>query len=153
MNCYCFKAVLHDKVHYRVINKGCLMAQVKIYGVDSQLNPVKKQLSDVIHHCVVEALAFPKDKRFHRFFPIKKEDMVFPPNRSHAYTIIEFMMIEGRTKETKKRLIALLFEHIRKEVGIPSIDIEILIQEAPAYHFGFHGMSGDEMLLDYKVEV
>jgi len=129
------------------------MAQVKIYGIDSQLKPIKKQLSDVIHRCVVEALVFPEDKRFHRFFPMKEEDMIFPSNRSDAYTIIEITMIEGRTKETKKRLITLLFEHIEKELGIQSVDVEILIQEAPGYHFGFRGMSGDEILLDYKVEV
>ena len=129
------------------------MAQIKIYGVDSHLNPIKEQLSDVIHGCVVEALVFPEDKRFHRFFPMKDEDVFYPTNRSRAYTIIEIMMIEGRTKETKKKLIALLFERIRKELGIQAVDIEILIQEAPAYHFGFRGMSGDEMLLDYKVEV
>ena len=129
------------------------MAQIKIYGIDSHLNPIKKQLSDVIHNCVVEALLFPKDKRFHRFFPMDITNMVYPSNRSTAYTIIEITMIEGRSKETKKKLIALLFEQIRKEVGIKATDIEILIQEAPAYHFGFRGMSGDEMLLDYKVEV
>ena len=133
--------------------KGCQMAQVKIYGLDTQLTPIKKQLSDVIHSCIVEALQFPKEKRFHRFFPMHKEDIVYPTNRSYAYTIIEIMMIEGRTKETMKKLIALLFENIRKELGIKSVDIEILIQEAPAYHFGFRGMSGDEMLLDYKVAV
>jgi len=129
------------------------MAQIKIYGIGTHLNPIKKQLSDVIHGCVVEALVFPKDKRFHRFFLMDAEDMFYPANRSHAYTIIEISMIEGRTKETKKRLIALLFEHIRKKVGIQAVDIEIIIQEAPAHHFGFRGMSGDEMLLDYKVEV
>ena len=129
------------------------MAQIKIYGIDTQLNLVKEQLSDVIHNCVVEALQFPKEKRFHRFFPMLAENMIFPSSRSHAYTIIEIMMIEGRTKETKKKLISLLFEHIRKEIGIQSVDIEIVIQEAPAYQFGFRGMTGDEMLLDYKVEV
>ena len=129
------------------------MAQIKVYGIDSHLNPIKEQLSDVIHGCMVEALKFPKDKRFHRFFPMREEDVFYPTNRSGAYTIIEIMMIEGRTKETKKKLIALLFEHIRKELGIQAVDIEILIQEAPAYHFGFRGMTGDEMLLDYKVEV
>ncbi|PTB83399.1 tautomerase family protein, partial [Sulfurovum lithotrophicum] len=72
---------------------------------------------------------------------------------SSAYTIIEIMMIEGRTVESKKRLIRLLFERIRKEIGIQAVDIEVLIQEAPAYQFGFRGMTGDEMLLDYKVEV
>ena len=129
------------------------MAQIKVYGIDSHLNPIKEQLLDVIHSCMVEALVFPKDKRFYRFFPMKEEDVFYPSNRSSAYTIIEIMMIEGRTKETKKKLIALLFEHIRKELGIQAVDIEIVIQEAPAYHFGFRGMSGDEMLLDYKVEV
>jgi len=129
------------------------MAQMKIYGIDTQLNPIKKKLSQTIHRCVVEALQFPVDKKFHRFFPMRVEDICYPDNRSHAYTIIEIMMIEGRTKETKKRLITLLFERIRAEIGIQAVDIEILIQEAPAYHFGFRGMSGDEMLLDYKVEV
>jgi len=129
------------------------MAQIKIYGLDTHLNPIKKQLSDVIHCCVVEALSFPEDKRFHRFFPMKEEDMFYPSSRSRAYTIIEIMMIEGRKTETKKRLIRLLFEHIRNEIGIQAKDIEIVIQEAPAYQFGFRGMTGDEMLLDYKVVV
>jgi len=129
------------------------MAQIKIYGIDSQLNPIKKHLSDVIHGCMVEALVLPEDKRFHRFFPMKKEDMIAPSDRSHAYTIIEIIMIEGRSKETKKRLITLLFEQLQKELGMQAVDIEILIQEAPAYHFGFRGMCGDEISLDYKVEV
>ena len=129
------------------------MAQIKVYGIDSYLNPIKEQLSDVIHSCVVEALVFPEDKRFHRFFPMKEEDIFYPSSRSRAYTIIEIIMIEGRTVETKKRLIRLLFERIRKELGIQAVDIEVVIQEAPAYQFGFRGMTGDEMLLDYKVEV
>ena len=129
------------------------MAQIKVYGIDSHLETIKEQLSDVIHGCVVEALVFPKDKRFHRFFPMKEEDVFYPTSRSRAYTIIEIMMIEGRTVETKKRLIQLLFERIRKELGIQAVNIEVVIQEAPAYHFGFRGMTGDEMLLDYKVEV
>ena len=129
------------------------MAQVKIYGIDSHLNPIKEQLSDVIHSCIVEALVFPEDKRFHRFFPMKEEDVFYPNSRSRAYTIIEIIMIEGRTVETKKRLIRLLFKRTRKELGIQAVDIEVVIQEAPAYQFGFRGMTGDEMLLDYKVEV
>lgn len=133
--------------------KGCLMAQVKIYGIDTHLDLIKEQLSDVIHDCVVEALQFPEDKKFHRFFPMKKENIFYPENRSQAYTIIEIMMMEGRTVQTKKRLIQLLFERIRKELRIQAIDIEIVMQEAPAYQFGFRGMAGDEMLLDYKVVI
>jgi phenylpyruvate tautomerase PptA (4-oxalocrotonate tautomerase family) len=81
------------------------------------------------------------------------EDMFYGKGRSNAYTIIEIMMIEGRSIETKKRLIKMLFEQIEKKIGIAVNDIEICIQEAPASHWGFRGMTGDEVLLEYKVEV
>ena len=129
------------------------MAQIKIYGIKEHLNPIKRELSEVIHVCVVEALAFPNEKRFHRFFPMDKEDMFYGIGRSDAYTIIEIMMIEGRTVETKKRLIKMLFTKIEKHLGIDPSNIEICIQEAPASNWGFRGMTGDEILLDYKVEV
>ena len=49
------------------------MAQIKIYGVRERLDPIKRQLSDVIHACVVEALQYPRDKRAHRFFPLERD--------------------------------------------------------------------------------
>ena len=129
------------------------MAQIKIYGIKEQLNPIKSLLSETIHKVVVEVLAFPKEKRFHRFFPMNREDMLYGEGRSSAYTIIEIMMIEGRTVETKKELIKTLFKEIYKDVGIAPQDLEICIQEAPAYQWGFRGMSGDEVQLNYKVDV
>ena len=129
------------------------MAQIKIYGIDKELNPLKELLSKTIHEVVVEVLAFPKEKRFHRFFPMAKEDMLYGVGGSDAYTIIEIMMIEGRTVDTKKQLIKSLFEAIEEKVGIASHDVEICIEEAPASHWGFRGMTGDEVMLDYRVEV
>jgi len=129
------------------------MAQIKIYGIKENLNPIKQKLSEVIHTCVVEALSFPKEKRFHRFFPMEREDMLYGTGRSNAYTIIEIIMIEGRTVETKKRLIKMLFVKIEEQLNIKLSDVEICIQEAPASNWGFRGMTGDEIMLDYKVEV
>ncbi|MBD3792089.1 MAG: tautomerase family protein [Campylobacterales bacterium] len=129
------------------------MAQIKIYGIEKQLNLIKRELSDAIHRCIVEALAFPENKRSHRFIPLAEEDIYCPVGRTHDYIIIEIMMMEGRKTETKKRLIRLLYERIRKEVRLSASDIEMCILEQPAYHFGFRGMTGDEMLMDYKVEV
>ena len=129
------------------------MSQVKIYGLRSSLDPIKRQLSDVIHSCVVEALQFPVDKRSHRFFPLEREDFYYPDGRSEAYTIIEMTMITGRTVETKKKLIRLLFERISEQLGIAQQDLEICIQEAPAHDWGFRGMVGDEVKLNYRVEV
>jgi len=129
------------------------MAQIKIYGIKEHLNPIKQEFSEAIHACVVEALSFPQEKRFHRFFPMEREDMLYGAGRSDAYTIIEIMMIEGRTVKTKKRLIKLLFQRIEEKLAIDPHDIEISIQESPASNWGFRGMTGDEIFLDYKVEV
>lgn len=129
------------------------MAQVKIYGIKERLNPIKEKLSSVIHACVVEALQFPQDKRAHRFFPMDREDMLAPGGRTDAYTILEISMMTGRTVETKKRLVRLLFDKIRDEVGIDPQDLEICIEESPPHNWGFRGMHGDEVKLNYKVNI
>jgi phenylpyruvate tautomerase PptA (4-oxalocrotonate tautomerase family) len=129
------------------------MGQVKIYGLRERLNPIKRRLSDVVHGCVVEALAFPEDKRAHRFFPLEREDFFWPAGRTDAYTIIEIGLIEGRSMAAKKRLIRLLFERIRAELDISQQDIEICLTESPAHNWGFRGMHGDEVKLNYRIDI
>jgi phenylpyruvate tautomerase PptA (4-oxalocrotonate tautomerase family) len=129
------------------------MSQIKIFGIREQLNPIKAQLSDVIHACVVEALHYPPDKRAHRFFPLEKSNFYYPPDRSERYTILEISMFEGRSVETKKHLIRLLFERVEQELGIAPKDLEITIFETPKHNWGFRGLPGDEISLNYKVEV
>ena len=129
------------------------MAQVKIYGIKELLAPVRERLSATIHKCVMEALHFPADKRAHRFFLMDKEDMLYPDGRTDSDTIIEITLIEGRSVDAKKRLVRLLFDNIRDEVGISHQDVEICIQESPAHNWGFRGMHGDEVKLNYKIDV
>jgi phenylpyruvate tautomerase PptA (4-oxalocrotonate tautomerase family) len=129
------------------------MAQIKIYGIGTELEPIKTKLSDVVHSCVVDALQFPSDKRAHRFFCLDASDLIYPAGRTERYTIIEISMFEGRSVETKKRLIRLLFERIHAELGISSYDIEVTITETPKHNWGFRGLPGDEIDLNYKVNV
>ncbi len=129
------------------------MPQIKIYGLKSSLAPIKQKLSDVIHTCVIDALQFPADKRAHRFFNLEKDDFFMPVGRSDAYIILEITMIEGRSVEARKKLIRLLFDRIKTEVGIDAVDIEICIYESPACNWGFRGMHGDEVKLNYNINV
>jgi phenylpyruvate tautomerase PptA (4-oxalocrotonate tautomerase family) len=127
---------------------------IVIFGIKERLNPIKSQLSDVIHGCMQSVLGMPEDKRAHRFIPMEKEDFYYPGGRSDAYTVIEINMMAGRQPETQKRLINTLFEKIEKQLGIPPIDIEITIKEQQPYQWGFRGMTGDEANdLKYKINV
>ena len=129
------------------------MSQIKIYGLKENLDPIKAKLSDVIHSCVVDALHFPEDKRAHRFFPLDPSDFYYPSGRTTKYTIIEISMFEGRSVKTKKHLILLLFERVHQQLNILPQDLEITITETPKHNWGFRGMLGDEIELNYKVEV
>ncbi|WP_415903811.1 tautomerase family protein [Neptuniibacter sp. QD48_55] len=127
---------------------------IVIYGIKQQLNPIKAELSDVIHQCMQQVLGFPEDKRAHRFIPMEKEDFYYPGGRSDAYTVIEINMMAGRKVDTQKALIKTLFQNIEEKLGILPVDIEIIIKEQQPYQWGFRGMTGDEVNdLKYKVNV
>jgi phenylpyruvate tautomerase PptA (4-oxalocrotonate tautomerase family) len=129
------------------------VAQIKIYGLKEHLDPIKGRLSDAIHSCVVDALQFPQDKRAHRFFPIESTDFYYPKSASPRYTIIEISMFDGRSVDTKKALIRLIFERVGGQCDRLPNEIEITITETPRHNWGFRGLPGDEVGLSYKVEV
>jgi 5-carboxymethyl-2-hydroxymuconate isomerase len=131
------------------------MTQIKIYGLRSHLDPIKSQLSDAIHSCVVDALQYPSYKRFHRFFTLEPSDYYYSPEsgRTDRYTIIELSMFEGRTVATKKQLMRLLFARLDKEFGISNLDLEITIFETPKSNWGIRGVPGHELSLNYRVDV
>lgn len=129
------------------------MGQIKIYGLASKLNISKAKMSDVIHSCVVDAFKFPMDKRFHRFFPMERENFYFAPLRTDNYTIIEISIFEGRSTDAKKELISLIYNRFKTELEIDKDDIELTIFETPKQNWGIRGLPGDELLLNYNVNV
>ena len=125
-----------------------------IYGIKEKLNPIKAELSDVIHSCMQSVLGMPEDKRAHRFVPLEKEDFYYPGGRTDAYTVIEINMMAGRKAETQKALIKALFHAIENKLSLAPINVEITIKEQAPYQWGFRGITGDEAHdLKYRVNV
>lgn len=129
------------------------MVQVKITGRAESLNPIKAQLSDIIHNCLQEAISTPEEKRFQRFYPLSAEDFYYPKSCSSRYTIIEIIMFEGRSVGAKKRLTSLLFERINQQLDIAIEDIEIAIFDLPKHNWGIRGLPGDELVLNYPINI
>lgn len=126
---------------------------IRIYGLDSQLAPIRQAMSNSIHACMVSELGLPEGKRAHRFLRLQADDFFMPEGRSERYTVLEINLMEGRRPETKRALIKSLFARFESELGIAPVDLEITLFDAPAHNWGFRGMVGDEAKLDYKVKL
>ena len=128
------------------------MAQVKVYGNASFLAWVKDAMSDAIHECTTDVLGVPQEKRCHRCNPLKEDWFDHPMDRSERYVIIEVMMMEGRTVETRKNYVRALMDVVGRKCGIQAKDIEITLVESPRENWGIRGKTGDELQLGYEVE-
>jgi phenylpyruvate tautomerase PptA (4-oxalocrotonate tautomerase family) len=129
------------------------MSQIKIYARKATINQHRDGLSTAIHDALIEALSYPPEKKFQRFIALDAADFIYPADRSDAYTIIEISMFVGRSKEAKKSLVKHLFANIRERAGIAPHDIEITIFETPQENWGIRGQCGDDLMLNYKVDV
>ena len=116
---------------------------IHIYGLATELNPIKARLSEVIHGAMQAVLGMPADKRAHRFFPMADEDFYSPGGRTRAYTVIEINIMSVRKTETIKALIKRLFADLEIELGIAPVDVEIVVLEQPDHCWGFRCMTGD----------
>ncbi|HMR34550.1 MAG TPA: tautomerase family protein [Geminicoccaceae bacterium] len=129
------------------------MAQIKIFARRATIERHRAALSDAIHKAVMQALAYPAEKRFHRFIGLEAEDFVHPADRSENYLIIEISLFEGRSAEAKKALIRGIFANVTEATGIAPQDVEITIFETPRGNWGIRGVPGDELALGYVVSV
>lgn len=115
-----------------------------VYGLKDRLQPRKNELMQLIFDCLQLQLGIPARKHALRFIGLESEDFYYPEGRSENFTVIEINLMQGRTEETKKRLIKMLFCELEQRLGISAIDVEITIKEQPAHCWGFRGMTGDE---------
>ena len=129
------------------------MAQIKIYALGSTIDQHRQTLSAAIHAALVSSLNYPVEKKFQRFIRLAPEDFIYPADRSTNYTIIEISMFDGRSIASKKAFIQQLFTNIGQQCGIAAQDIEITMIETPRHNWGIRGQCGDELSLNYKVEV
>lgn len=129
------------------------MGQVKIFGLKKELNKNKVKISEVIHSCIVDGLKFPVNKKFQRFFLLDEADFYFPDDRTEKYTIIELSIFEGRSVDTKKEFIRLIYKRFQEQLNISGNDIELTIFETPKNNWGIRGLPADELLLNYRVNL
>ena len=130
------------------------MPQAKIYGIREHLVPIREALSEAINESIAVGLAFPRERRLQRFFPMDRADFIYPAHeRSERYMIIEIETFQGRSKDVLKRLVRELYTRVPAATGIEPRDLDVIISEQPRHAWGLMGENGDEIELTYKVAI
>lgn len=138
----------------KLASEGMVMPQAKIYGIREHLVKVRDEISEAVNESISVAFQFPRERRLQRFFPMEKEDFIFPSHeRSERYTIIEISTFQGRSKEVLKELVRQIYKRVPEATGIAAGDIDIIITEQPRHAWGLMGEPGDEINLTYKVVI
>lgn len=128
------------------------MAQVKIYGRRDVWDGRQREISDLVHRCLVTAWRLPEDKRFHRFLLLDPADLICP-QRGERYLILEIICFTGRSDEAKRALIRSLYATLVPALDLSTDDLELTIIEMPQVNWGIRGVPGDELMLSYSVRV
>lgn len=136
----------------RIIKGEIDLAQVKIFGIKENLNEYRGAISELVHFSLVSVLGLPQEKIFQRFFPMEDADFIYPKDRSSKYTIIEISMFQGRSEQKIKEALKTIMQEMEIQLGLNQNDIEITVFQTPKYCWGIRGKTGDELVLDYKVD-
>ena len=65
------------------------MAQVKIFGRDIHLKMNRKRLSEATYTSVMEALKYPKEKKFHRFISLKNRVLLIKRAKKLSLLVVK----------------------------------------------------------------
>jgi hypothetical protein len=127
------------------------MAQVKVYGRRSVWGGRTAEVSDAIHRVLVDAWGLPGSKRFHRFVLLDDAELV-APGRGAEYLVMEVVCFTGRSRDAVRRLLRGLIG-VAGTLGIAEDDLEAVVVESPPDHWAIRGKVGDELALDYRVDI
>ncbi|WP_298456843.1 tautomerase family protein [uncultured Cellulomonas sp.] len=128
------------------------MTQVKIYGRRDVWAGRQREVSDALQAALVTAWDLPAAKRFHRFLLLDDDDLV-APGRSPAYLVVELVAFTGRSDAAVRRLMTALNDDVAPALGLAADDLEAVLIEVPASRWAIRGVVGDELSLDYRVDV
>lgn len=128
------------------------MAQLKVYGRRSVWGGRTAEVSDACHRVLVDAWGLPETKRFHRFL-LLADDEVVAPARGPAYLVVEIVCFTGRSPEAVRRLLRGFTDEVAPALGLDAQDLEVVLLEVPPARWAIRGVAGDELDLDYRLDV
>jgi phenylpyruvate tautomerase PptA (4-oxalocrotonate tautomerase family) len=108
---------------------------------------------EAVHAAMVEAIKIPEHDRALRLIEHDPADFSAPPDKSDKFTLIEITLFAGRSMEAKRKLYRALVRNLAA-LGVPPMDIKVVLIEVPAENWGVRGgKAASEIDLGFEIKV
>lgn len=126
------------------------MPLVQVEVLKGRSSSEKRALFDAVHEALVDAFKIPDEDRVQRLVEYEKDDFD-PPSAS--LTIVTITMFPGRSADAKRALYKSITERF-EGLGIPPMDIMIVLDERPLEDWGIRGgQAASDIDLGFDLEV
>jgi phenylpyruvate tautomerase PptA (4-oxalocrotonate tautomerase family) len=113
----------------------------------------KKRLLDAVHDALVIAFKIPDHDRTQRLVEHAPEDFEIPPGKGERYTVVELLVFAGRSVDAKRALYREIVERF-ETIGIPRMDVFIVLLESPVENWGLRGgIAGCDIDFGFNLKV
>ncbi|MGZ7095815.1 MAG: tautomerase family protein, partial [Methanobacterium sp.] len=101
----------------------------------------------------VESIKIPDNDRFQRLYELEEDNFEYPDTKTDDVTIIEIVMFQGRSIDSKKALYEAITCKLDLDPGIDGDDITIVLHEPPLENWGIRGKPASEVDLGFNINV
>jgi phenylpyruvate tautomerase PptA (4-oxalocrotonate tautomerase family) len=113
----------------------------------------KRALFDAVHEALVACFRIPDHDRAQQLIEYAGEDFEIPPGRGPRFTIVTIVAFAGRSLDAKRALYKTIAERF-EALGIPRLDVFIVLQEVPVENWGLRGgVAGCDIDFGFTIEV
>jgi phenylpyruvate tautomerase PptA (4-oxalocrotonate tautomerase family) len=105
---------------------------------------------EAVYQAQREALGVPVWDRQIRYVEHAPERFAIPPGWSENYTLVEIVLLPGRTPEAKRNLYRAIVRRFG-ELGVAEVDVIVTLHEPPLENWGLHGRPASELPAGYDL--
>ena len=135
------------------MGQATVMPLVKLETRHGLPSGTKAGLLDAVHQALMVAFGIPDRDRQQRFIEYATEDFEIPPGRGEHFIIVEIDAFHGRSVDAKRRLYREIVDRFEL-LGIPRLDVFILLHESPKDNWGLRGgVAGCDIDFGFKIDV
>src|ERR1700690_3808273 len=129
------------------------MPLIKIEALRGLTPETKRGLFDAVHEALVACFGIPDHDRAQQLIEYAPEDFEIPPRSGPRFTIVTIVAFAGRSLDAKSELYKTIADHF-EALGIPRLDVFIVLQEVPRENWGLRGgIAASDIDFGFKIEV